>query len=420
MKKTIQRTDVCDIMILVMPVERIIFHIDVNNAFLSWSAIDLLNKGSKLDIRTSYAVIGGDESRRHGIVLAKSTPAKKFGIKTGESLFQARKKLPALKTYPPNYLWYQKMSHDLFELLSQYTDDIEVASIDECYMDYGGIRKLYGDPVSFAHKLKQEVFDQLGFTVNIGIANNKLCAKMASDFSKPNQVHTLYQQEVVEKMHPLPVGDLFGVGKKTEEKLLKLHVNTIGDLAHASVSKLYPYLKNQSSYFIRRANGEDESSVEKNIGQPKGISNSITMERDLISLEEMNFYIHGMVENVTQSLRKQKKYAMVVAVLLKDKYFKSYSHQKKLKNGTNLSDEIYQIAKDLLKECWNGEPVRLIGVRLDTLVSECHHQVSLFDESETRVWDTTLENIMDQIQDKYGKKVIKKASLLDHPIKKKY
>ena len=180
-------------------------HIDVNNAFLSWSAIDLLNKGSKYDIRNSYAVIGGDEKARRGIVLAKSNSAKKMGIVTAETLYSAKKKCPALRIYPPNFEFYHLMSNRLFEILHKYTSDIEVASIDECYMDYGKIKRLQGNEIEFAYKVQKEIFDTLGFTVNIGIANNKLCAKMASDFSKPFKVHTLYQNEIKEKMHPLPV-----------------------------------------------------------------------------------------------------------------------------------------------------------------------------------------------------------------------
>ena len=183
-------------------------HIDVNNAFLSWSAIDLLNKGYKYDIRNSYAVIGGDEKKRSGIVLAKSTSAKKLGIVTAETLYSARKKCKVLKVYPPNFKFYNEMSNKFFSLLRKYTPDIEIASIDECYLDYGKVKSLYGDEVAFAYKIKDEIKNTLGFTVNIGIANNKLCAKMASDFSKPDKVHTLYENEVKEKMYPLDVGDL--------------------------------------------------------------------------------------------------------------------------------------------------------------------------------------------------------------------
>ena len=180
--------------------ENIIFHIDVNNAFLSWTAVKLLNSGYKYDIRNSYAIIGGDESGRHGIVLAKSTPAKKLGIKTAETIYSAKKKCRVLKVYPPDYELYRRMSKSLFNLLSKYTCDIEIASIDECYLDYGKVKNLYGDEILFAEKLKKEIYDTLGFTVNIGIANNKLCAKMASDFSKPNKIHTLYKSEIETKI----------------------------------------------------------------------------------------------------------------------------------------------------------------------------------------------------------------------------
>src|SRR5574344_2796141 len=230
--------------------DRIVMHIDVNNAFLSWTAVYLLNNGSKYDIRNSYAVIGGDEEASKGIVLAKSTPAKKLGIVTGETLYSARKKCKVLKTYPMNHKYYQEMSNKLFSLLNKYTPDIEIASIDECYLDYGKIKSTYGDEKEFAKKIQQEIYDTLGFTVNIGIANNKLCAKMASDFTKPNKIHTLYDDEVKIKMWPLPIGDLFGVGRRSVSKFELLNIHTIGDLAESDVNTLYKYFKNQSQYYI--------------------------------------------------------------------------------------------------------------------------------------------------------------------------
>ena len=203
---------------------KIIMHIDVNNAFLSWTAVLYLKKGSKIDIRKTYAVIGGDEKARHGIVLAKSMPAKKRGVVTAETLFSAKKKCPTLKVYPPDYNFYKKMSDSMLDLIRTYSPDIEQMSIDECFLDYTPVKNLYGDEVKFAYKLKKEIYDKLGFTVNIGIANNKLCAKMASDFSKPYKVHTLFDSEVKEKMWPLKVDDLFGIGKKTAQKLHNLNI----------------------------------------------------------------------------------------------------------------------------------------------------------------------------------------------------
>lgn len=398
----------------------IIFHIDVNNAFLSWTALELLSHGRKYDIRNSYAVIGGDEARRHGIVLAKSMPAKKMGVVTGESLYEARKKCPALRTYAPNYEWYQQKSKALFELLRQYSPDIEVASIDECYMDYGKVKKLYGDEVLFAYKLKEEIKKKLGFTVNIGIANNKLCAKMASDFSKPDKVHTLYMDEIEEKMWPLPIGKLYGIGKKSTEKLMNMGIKTIYDLAHTDASKLYPYFKNQSSKMILSANGNDYTVVASNIEEPKGIGNSTTLSKDMVNPEEIKKVLHAISDNVGRTLRKQKKYASVVAVQLKDKYFRSYSHQKTLANATNITSEIYQISVMLFEEMWDHKPVRLIGIRLEHLTDTVSHQVSLFENLEVREKDNELEQVVDQMKEKFGSAIIKKASLMEHNIKKKY
>src|SRR5574344_1304824 len=260
--------------------EKIIMHIDVNNAFLSWTAVHLLKQGNPTDIRNECSVIGGDESKRRGIVLAKSIPAKKCGVVSAETLFSARKKCPNLKVYPPNFEIYKKMSDSLFELLKKYTTDIEIVSIDECFLDYGKVKNLYGDELLFAKKIQYEIYNSLGFTVNIGIANNKICAKMASDFEKPNKIHTLYNNEIKDKMWILPINDLYGVGKSSVTKLNKLNINTIYDLAHSTKEVLYPYFKNQSKYLIDIANGIDESAVISEVSDPKGISSTFTLLYD--------------------------------------------------------------------------------------------------------------------------------------------
>lgn len=393
--------------------ERIIMHIDVNNAFLSWTAVDLLQKGFGYDIRDSYAVIGGDEKTRRGVVLAKSPLAKKMGVQTGETLYSARKKCPALRTFPPNYLWYQEMSAKLFQLLNHYTCDIEVFSIDECFLDYGKVKNLYGEPYAFAQKIQKEIQDTLGFTVNIGIANNKLCAKMASDFSKPNKIHTLYTHEIESKMYPLSISDLFGVGKKSTEKLVKLGITTIGNLAHTTPEKLYPYFKNQSVKLIELASGIDDSEVVSIKEENKGISNSTTLEKDVTAKGELYLVLESLSNNVALELRRQNKYTYVICVQLKDQYFKSYSHQRKLKNATNLTKEIYETTKQLLNEMWKGEPIRLVGVRLDHLVATSEHQVSLFEIVEKREHDVKLEHTIDSLKEKYGQQVIDNASLME-------
>lgn len=391
--------------------ERIIMHIDVNNAFLSWSAIDLLNKGYKYDIRNSYAVIGGDEKMRSGIVLAKSTPAKKLGIVTAETLYSARKKCKVLKVYPPNFKFYNEMSNKLFSLLRKYTPDIEIASIDECYLDYGKVKSLYGDEVVFAYKIKDEIKNTLGFTVNIGIANNKLCAKMASDFSKPDKVHTLYENEVKEKMYPLDVGDLFGIGKRTVPKLNSLGIYKISDLALADPVMLEKYFKNQAYVMIKSANGIDDSIVDSNEYHPSCIGNEITLPHNISSKREAYDKLLILSEYVSKRLRKEEKYASVVCVTIKDEFLKRRSHQKKLLNETNIEKEIYKTACMIFDEFWNGENIRLIGIRLDGLTLSKKYQGSIFENVEKREHDEKIDKLIDNINFKFGKNTIKKAGI---------
>lgn len=391
--------------------ERIIMHIDVNNAFLSWSAIDLLNKGYKYDIRNSYAVIGGDEKMRSGIVLAKSTPAKKLGIVTAETLYSARKKCKVLKVYPPNFKFYNKMSNKFFSLLRKYTPDIEIASIDECYLDYGKVKSLYGDEVAFAYKIKDEIKNSLGFTVNIGIANNKLCAKMASDFSKPDKVHTLYENEVKEKMYPLDVGDLFGIGKRTVPKLNSLGIYKISDLALADPIMLEKYFKNQAYVMIKSANGIDDSIVDSNEYHPSCIGNEITLPHNISSKREAYDKLLILSEYVSKRLRKEEKYASVVCVTIKDEFLKRRSHQKKLLNETNIEKEIYKTACMIFDEFWNGENIRLIGIRLDGLTLSKKYQGSIFENVEKREHDEKIDKLIDNINFKFGKNTIKKAGI---------
>lgn len=392
--------------------ERIIMHIDVNNAFLSWTAIELLENGYHTDIREIEAIIGGDESRRAGIVLAKSMPAKKKGVVTAETIYSAKKKCPNLKMYPPNYKMYKQRSDSLFKLLSKYTPDIEVASIDECYIDYGKVKKMYGDELEFAKKIQEEINKELKFTVNIGIANNKLCAKMASDFSKPNKIHTLYDYEIKDKMFPLPIEDLFGVGKQTSKKLRELGINTIGDLATKDETSLKRIFKNQAKHLIQIANGIDNSIVDNSMWIPKGISHELTLEKDITSKQELYPKLNVLSEMVAKRIRKENKYAYVICVILKDNKFKRYSHQKKLKNPISSYQDIFKYSKEVLNEFYNNEPVRLIGIRLDNLKENKVYQTSLFEETNHK--DEKLDQVIDSINNKYGKNVIKRASYIDN------
>lgn len=387
-------------------------HIDVNNAFLSWTAIYLLEHGFHKDIREYPAVIGGDESKRHGIVLAKSNPAKKLGIVTAETLYSARSKCPNLEVYPMNYHFYQKKSYELFKLISNYTPDIEQFSIDECFIEYTYVTNLYGDPINFAYKLKDEIYNKLGFTVNIGIGNNKLCAKMASDFEKPNKIHTLFKNEIETKLYPLPVNELLWIGKKTSEKLNMLGIRTIKDLAKKDINDLSRYFKNQAKIMIEHANGIDNDPVISEYEERKGISKSFTLEKDLLTRIELYDALNILSNDLGISIRKEGKYCNVIAVILKDRYFKNKTHQVKLLNPTNNTNEIFQVSKKLLDEMWDHEAIRLVGIRLDSLIDSCNYQVSLFENVELKEQSNTLDKVMDNLKDKYGSKVINKASLV--------
>lgn len=388
-------------------------HIDVNNAFLSWTAVDLIRSGYGIDIRNIESIIGGDESNRHGIVLAKSIVAKKRGVRTAETIKDAKRKCKDLKVYPPNYELYRKMSDAFFNLVKNYTPDIEKLSIDECFMDYTKVRNLYGDPIKFAYKLKNEIKKTLGFTVNIGIANNKLCAKMASDFLKPDRVHTLFKNEVESKMYPLAIEELYGVGKSTSKKLRELNINTIGDLANSDENFLYKYFKNQASRLIRSAKGIDDSVIVIHTPEVECISNSTTTSYNLNSLDEINKFLYPLVEKVSISLRKKNKYASLVSVMLKDKYFKSYSHQRKLKNPTSNTAEIFRVAKELVSELWNEEGIRLVGVSISKFSNSLNHQMSLFEDIKNVENSNELDKVLDKLKETYGSNIINIASKLN-------
>ena len=400
--------------------KRIIMHIDVNNAFLSWTAVDLLNKGYNIDIRKIEAVIGGDESKRHGIVLAKSPIAKKRGVKTAETLMSARRKCRDLKVYPPDYQLYKRMSNAVFEIIKKYTPDIEIISIDECFIDYTKVYQLYGNPIKFAYHLKDEIYNTLKFTVNVGIANNKLCAKMASDFEKPNKVHTLFEYEVERKMYPLPIGELYGIGKSTSAKLIELNIKTVGDLAKTNPEMLKSKFKNQAEVIVKKAQGIDDSVVNTEADERKGISHSTTFAYNLRNLNTIYKCLQALVENVCVSLRREKKYASVVSVTIKDREFKTYSRQKKLINETDNTDEIFSEIKKLFNEAWDEEPIRLLGVGVSHLTVDKKRQLSLFEEEESVEKNSELDKVIDKLKSQYGVNIVQKASLIDNNISKKY
>jgi len=393
--------------------KRIIFHIDVNNAFLSWSAVEMLKKGSKLDIRKIPSVVGGDESKRRGVVVAKSYPAKKAGITTGEPLYMARRKVDKLFVVQSNKEKYKEYSDKFYEILCKYTPVIERYSIDECFMDMTGMEMMFGNPVKLAYKIKDEIYNTLGFTVNVGVANSKVCAKMASDFEKPNKVHTLFIEEIKEKMWPLKVDDLFMVGKSSSKKLYELGINTIEDLAKADVNLLTRHFKSMGKMMHEYANGIDDSNVEKPVAKNQGIGHSTTLPEDVDNIVDLKRVLRKLSDMVGIRLREEKKYATVISVQLRNSNFFNYQHQKKLVNPISSNEDIYENACLLLKEMWNSDPIRLVGLRVSDFTDKTYEQISLFEEAGKTKKRDKVQKAVDEINKKYGNNTIKSAALFN-------
>lgn len=409
-----------------LSMDKIIFHIDVNSAYLSWSALEKLHNGSDVDLRTIPAIIGGDMAKRHGVVLAKSIPAKAYGIATGEPIVNAMRKCPNLTLEPPDHNLYNRRSHELMTLLSDICPDIEQVSVDECYMDYTPIRNRYPSPEAAAHLIKDRVREQLGFTVNVGISDRKVLAKMASDFRKPDLVHTLYSYEIQDKMWKLPVSSLFMCGHSSVETLHKLEILTIGDLARADRSIVEAHLKSHGALLWEYANGIDDSEVTTVQADAKGIGNSTTLSQDAEDTETAHRVLLSLAESVSRRLRDSDQSASMISTEIKYNTFKKVSHQTTLFSPTNQTDLIYKTACALFDEIWDGTPVRLLGIRSSKLVSCAEPvQLSLFDLPETVQKKASpahampspkkkeqLDAALDSIRKRYGADAVVRGSLL--------
>ena len=388
--------------------DRIILHIDVNNAFLSWSAVWMLKNGYNKDIRNRYAVIAGDESQRRGIVLAKSGLCKKRGVKTADPIYLARRKCPYLEVYPPKFEVYKKFSDMMYKYLCNYTNIIERYSIDECFLDYTGSINLFGDPVKVAYRIKDDIYKKFGFTVNVGVGNNKLLAKMASDFEKPNKVHTLFSNEIEKKMFPLPIEDLFMIGKASSKKLREMGVTTIGELAKTDEDVLVRKFKQMGKMMHEYANGIDNSEVMYEREQMKSISNSTVLPYNYHDIEMIKNVIHSLSNEIGKKLRNNKLYADTIGIWFKYTYFDKISRQIKLDNSISNDEDIYSNAFSIFNSIWNHEDgIRSICVFVSGLSSERKLQLSLFDDITRKDEDdNNLQDVIDDLRDKFGDNVI--------------
>ena len=394
---------------------KIIFHIDVNNAYLSMTAVKMLQLGeTTVDIREIPSIIGGNTEDRHGIVLAKSEPAKKYKIITGEPIVDAKKKCPHLKIFKPDYSLYMKCSNDMYNILMEYSPLVQRYSIDENFMC---VRHFKDNYLEKAKEIKDRIRQELGFNVNIGISNNKLLAKMASDFKPNNSIHTLFPEEIEKKMWILPVEDLFMVGRATKRKLDNLNITTIGELANYDVNILKTIFKSHGKLIHDYANGIDNSEVrESNYIETKGLGNSTTIARDIATVDEASKVILSLTESVANRLRGINSMCRVVSVSIKTNNFTKYMHQKTLENYTDSTEEIYKNLMKVFLDVWNKQPIRQIGVRVTGLCSNDFFQVSLFDNKNIEK-QRALDKTIDSIRNRYGSSSIIRSSLINSGLK---
>lgn len=394
--------------------KRVIFHIDVNSAFLSWEAVyRIRHLGGKLDLRTVPSAVGGDISKRHGIILAKSIPAKKYNIHTGEPVVDALRKCPELVLVPPNYGLYEKSSLAFMEILRKYSDIVEQYSIDEAYIDMTGTDRLFGSAVVAANTIKDEIYQTLGFTVNVGVSSNKLLAKMASDFRKPNLVHTLFPEEIERKMWPLPVGDLFFVGRASEKKLHSYGIQTIGELAKADVEMLKSIMKKHGEVIWNFANGRDVSVVETAPADNKGYGNSTTTSFDVTDSQTAKKVLLSLAETIGKRLRRDQVRIGVVSVSIRFYDLSYISHQCVLISATNITREVYEAACRLFDEMWDGTPIRHLGVHTGRVVKgDSGRQLTLFDDTDYEKLEK-LDQAIDSIRERFGMDAVQRASFLE-------
>ena len=395
---------------------RLIFHVDVNSAFLSWEAAKRVKEGGE-DIRLIPSAIGGDREKRTGVILAKSIPAKKFGVKTGEPVGSALRKCPDLFLAEPDFRLYEQNSRAFIDICKDYAPVVEQVSIDECFLDMSGTERIYPDPYQIALTIKNTIRERLGFTVNVGISVNKLLAKMASDFEKPDKIHTLFPEEISQKLWPLPVGELYTVGAATAEKLNRERIMTIGDLANADVNRIKAILGIKPGQHIHDyANGIDDSPVLSEPEDAKGYSNSTTLSKDVVTSEGAYKILLALADSVAARMRMDGAKARCVSVSIRDNTFKTRSHQRSLKDATDVTNEIYHLCRQLFDELWDKKtPLRLLGVSLTDIDRTGGSQLSFFTD-ERREKQQKLDRAADAIRGRFGSGAIVRASTFDPDI----
>ncbi len=421
-----------------------IFHVDVNSAFLSWSALKRLREEpGSVDLRTIPSAVGGDVKTRHGIITAKSIPAKKYGVKTGEPVVKALQKCPNLVLVHSDFETYRACSHQLMELLSAFTPLLQQVSIDEAYLDVTALVSTRERAAALAGQIRQMVRETLGFTVNVGISSNKLLAKMASDFQKPDRTHTLWPDEVPAKMWPLPIGELYGCGKATADRLTSVGIRTIGDAAAADLQTLQALLGEKAGLYISNsANGLGSVHVNPEREKAKSISNERTLAEDVTGTNyETNGIpvIHALCQKVASRAQKAGCAGQTVTFQVKTSDFQRYSRQLSLPDPTDHADRIETAALELADRLLSGpgglfpsgHAIRLIGVGISRLTEKQikqMRQMDLFSWAEENekteknrkslaLKQAKLEDMMQTVDLRFGKGYLQKGYLrADRPV----
>ena len=369
---------------------RIIFHIDVNSAFLSWTAVKMLREGGR-DIRLVPSVVSGDPGDRRSIITAASIPAKKMGIKTAQPVSMALRTCPDLLIVGGDWTWYKECSEGFIDICRSYSPVLQQFSIDECFIDMS-LRCRKEQAVETATRLKDEIRRQLGFTVNVGIGPNKLLAKMASDFEKPDKVHTLWEDEVQQKMWPLGVRDLLWVGKKTEERLTAYGIDTIGDLARLEPGLLGRLVGHKAALQLHdNANGRDDSEVETEVAEAKSYSAERTFAQDLTDPRQIDRALFNVACIVAHRIRRDSFRASTVSMFVKYKDFTVARKQCQMAQPSDVTAVILNEARRMLTEVWDSvTPLRQVGLGVARLTHENVVQMSLFEDPNMeyyREWD---------------------------------
>ena len=388
--------------------KRIIFHIDQNCYFASVEMI------SRPELRNVPMAVAGDAKVRHGIILAKNEPAKKYGIKTAEAIWQAQAKCPDLVLVDAHHEKYEFYSKKLREMYSEYTDKVEPFGLDECWLDLTGIVLDYDEAEEVALEIRNRVKEEFKLTCSVGISFNKVFAKLGSDYKKPDATTVFTDRNWQEKIWPLPVSDLLFVGKHTADKLAKINVKTIGDLAKTDVEFINRYLGKNGVGLWEYANGLDDSPVAESGYKriPKSVGNSTTTAEDMTSDRQIERTLHMLSESVASRLRRHGLKGTVVQITVRDRDLGIYEKQGILYRATDDAKDIYQAARDLFKNSydWN-KGVRSIGVRCTKLVrSDSGEQLSLFAEAQKSERDERLNKAIDDINRRYGTGVIRSAA----------